>query len=144
VATIAFLGKGTELKIDFGSGLTTVGEVRSITGPNLQGAQVDVTNMDSAGRLREFIAGLVDPGTLSFEVNYNPNYATHASILSDLTTNVTSTALTRTIQINFAQLSPAKGLNLAGFINSAPLTIPVDSQVTQNVEIQLSGSITAY
>ena len=72
-AHATLIGKG-----DSGSPemFTTIAEVGSITGPTLTRDIIDVTNQDSAGAYREFIGGLIDPGELSFDINYIPTDAT--------------------------------------------------------------------
>jgi predicted secreted protein len=139
MASSAFLGKGTQIQYENPASpgtYLTFAEARSISGPSLEGAEVEVTSMDSPGRLREFIGGLVDPGGVDFEVNYIPSNATHQQILADLVANP---APVRNMRVRFAQLTPVRRLDFAGFILSAPLTIPVDSQVTQNVRIRATG-----
>src|SRR5262245_42776376 len=47
-------------------------EIKNVTPPNQQIDDVDVTHNTSPGRRREFIAGLIDPGEASFEMNFIP------------------------------------------------------------------------
>lgn len=140
--TQAFLGKGTQLQVEDspGSGtFTTYAEVLSISGPSLEGGEVDVTNMDSPGRNREFIAGLLDAGTITFDTNYIPSNTLHQQLLSDAQANPQTT---RAHRIRFAQLSPVQRLDFDAFVQSVPLNIPVDSQATQNVTLRVTGAIT--
>lgn len=53
-----------------------LGEVNSITPPNETVDMIDATHMQSPGRMREFIAGLIDPGECAVEINYIPGGAT--------------------------------------------------------------------
>lgn len=62
---------------------TTVAEVKSIQGPNTQTAVVDVTHMGSDDNTREFLPTLIDPGDLSFNVNFLPGNATHTGLRTD-------------------------------------------------------------
>lgn len=50
----------------------TISEVRSINGPDFLTDEKDVTSHSSAGRTKERVGTLNDPGMLSFEVNYIP------------------------------------------------------------------------
>jgi hypothetical protein len=47
-------------------------EVTSIKPPSAKLDQIDVTHMQSPGRRREFISGLIDGGEASFEMNFIP------------------------------------------------------------------------
>ena len=65
------LGKGTQVKRATTSGgvYTAVPNVGSISGPNSTADHIDVTNQGSSSKIRQFITGLVEPGTLSFPCN---------------------------------------------------------------------------
>lgn len=56
---------------------TTIAEVGSISGPTLQADLIDVTNHSSPSRYKEYIQGLKDGGELTFDLNFQPNEATH-------------------------------------------------------------------
>lgn len=56
---------------------TTLAEVGSISGPTLQADLIEVTNHSSPSRFKEYIQGLKDGGELTFDLNYQPNEATH-------------------------------------------------------------------
>lgn len=134
MATQAFLGKGTQLRCDFGSGFVTIAEVRSISGPTLTAAQVDVSNMDS-GDFVEKIRGLIDPGEVTFEMNW----FAHSSQESLFTDFVAGTA--RDFEIRFTQFTPAERLDFNGTCTAYPFNIPTDSQVTANITITVSGAV---
>lgn len=68
---------GTEL-------FTTVAEVKNLSGPNMAAAVIDVTNMDSQNNTREFITSLIDPGEMSFSVNFLPGDTGQQDIINDL------------------------------------------------------------
>lgn len=59
-----------------------VAEVISISPPNDQSDDIDVTHFKSPNRTREFVPGLIDPGEASFEINWIPNDTTGALILT--------------------------------------------------------------
>lgn len=56
--------------------LVDIGEVFNITPPGGTADRVDATHMKSPGRRREYIAGLIDSGEASFEINFVPGSAT--------------------------------------------------------------------
>lgn len=55
---------------------TAIGEVVNITPPGGTKDIVDVTHMGSASATREFLAGLLDPGEATFEINWTPDDTT--------------------------------------------------------------------
>lgn len=60
-----------------------IAEVLSINGPSYSMDVIDVTHLQSTGSFREFIAGLRDAGEVSFDVNFDPDATTHASLRTD-------------------------------------------------------------
>lgn len=80
MATAVTAAIGTLLKLGDGATsetFTTIAEVRDIDGPTLSAEEIDVTNHSTTGNYAESIAGLLDAGTVSFDVNYLPANATH-------------------------------------------------------------------
>jgi predicted secreted protein len=76
----AVFGKGTLIKrSDSGVGapFSTVVEVKSIEGPTMSAAILDVTTHDTAGFWIEQLSGLLNPGNISFRVNFVPDHAMH-------------------------------------------------------------------
>lgn len=63
---------------------TTIAEVKTISGPNMSASVIDVTNMDSQDNTREFITSLIDPGELSFTLNFLPGNTQHQDIITDM------------------------------------------------------------
>lgn len=77
--TDAIIGYGTKVAVETApaSGVyTELGEVTNVTPPNESVDQIDATHMQSPGRTREFIQGLIDPGECSIEFNHIPGSAT--------------------------------------------------------------------
>lgn len=63
---------------------STIAEVKSVSGPTLSSTVIDVTNMDSQNNTREFITSLVDPGELTFMLNFLPANAGQQAVINDL------------------------------------------------------------
>jgi hypothetical protein len=85
--SLAVHAKGTLLQVGDGGGpeiFTTIAEVKSIAGPNLQGATIDVTTHSTAGNYREFKANIIDPGALDFDLNYVGGNTLHKQLLGDI------------------------------------------------------------
>lgn len=61
---------GTQLQMSDGASppvFTTIASIVSITGPSISADTIDVTNMDSPGGWKEFIAGLIEGGEIGVE-----------------------------------------------------------------------------
>lgn len=67
MATIAQIGHGST--VDFG---TFTAEITSIA-ISSEKEELDVTHMESPDERREFIGGLLDPGELTLELNFDPD-----------------------------------------------------------------------
>lgn len=64
--------------------LTRVFGLTAVNRPNLTVDSVDSTTHESVGGVREFIAGLADPGELTATMHYEPGSATDDLILEHL------------------------------------------------------------
>ena len=73
---------GFGMVVSFGTatGTTTAATLTNVTGVSGLDSEVeviDVTSHDSSGRYREKVASFIDAGQLTFDVNFDPNSATH-------------------------------------------------------------------
>lgn len=64
----------------FKQGSTTIGQVRSVSGPSLSKETIDVTHLSSTSRYREFISSLRDGGEITIEYLFDPALASHELI----------------------------------------------------------------
>ncbi len=138
MATAAISGYGTLLKRGDGGSpetFTTVGEVRSISGPSMETDEADVTTHSSAaaGAFKEFILTLIDAGSVEFETNYVPGDATHIGIRTDF--------LARTKR-NWQIVLPGsiQTISFSGYVKSMPFEFPTDDAITQKISIRLTGA----
>lgn len=65
------------------SNYTSIADVRDARGPSIQRDVIDVTHYDSPNLFREFLFGMVDPGEITFDINWNPGVATHSGTTSN-------------------------------------------------------------
>src|SRR3546814_18224058 len=65
-------GVGAKFKLHNGTALTAVANVLAVKPPSPTVETIDVTDHDSAGAMREFIAGLIDTGAGTVRVHYLP------------------------------------------------------------------------
>src|SRR3546814_16245129 len=63
-------GFGAKFKLHNGTALTAVANVLAVKPPSPTVETIDVTDHDSAGAIREFIAGLIDTGEGTVRVHY--------------------------------------------------------------------------
>tara|TARA_R110002126_G_scaffold210134_1_gene356710 strand:- start:663 stop:1091 length:429 start_codon:yes stop_codon:yes gene_type:complete len=91
MSTAATIGHGTVFRRSddgtSGGTMEAVAEVNNISGPGLSRDTVDVTDMDSPEKWREFIGGLKDAGEVSLEVNFVPDSAVVTNWLADINTD---------------------------------------------------------
>lgn len=118
------------------TGFTDIGQISSLSGPNLQAETIDVTTHDSPSAIREFVSGLIDPGEFTVGLVHDPGLATHGALWTDL--------VNRTTAISFGLFFPTL-LNVAwGFEGQVtgfgPIEAQPDGAVTTTVTIKLSGA----
>jgi predicted secreted protein len=117
-----------------GCGGTTVGNIISIGGPNQTRDPIDISTMDSTSKFREFIPGMIDPGEITFECNYD---GTAAGTANTLNTWKTNTANTWTVTFN--NNGTTSSWACSGFMTALGHAIPFDDKVTQSVTVKCTG-----
>lgn len=128
-------GKGTSVKRgDAGSPETfsAIYGARSISYNGMEFDEVETTTHGSAGRFREYMVTLADPGTLEFDINYDPTEPSHIGLRNDLLN-----ATLRNYQIVFP--TGLETISVSGYVKSAPIEYPTDDVVTQKIVIRLTG-----
>lgn len=137
--TAATLGHGTLFQI--GNGMmseifTTIGEVLSVTGPNMNMTPVDVTNMDSANAIREYIAGLRDSGEVTVTVNFLPDNTGQTQVVTDYKARTK-----RNFKITWTDSTPAIW-SFAAFITNIEPNAVVDDRLQATLTMKLTGDVT--
>jgi len=134
----AVSGYGTLLKRGDGGSpevFSTMGEVKSISGPSMSVDEAEVTTHSSAasGAFREFRATLIDAGEIEFEINYVPADSTHVGLRNDL--------LNRTVRNFKIELPGAiQTISFAAFVKQAPYEFPTDDVIKQKVTLRITGA----
>lgn len=138
-ASAGTMGTTTVLKMGNGGSpetFTTIAEITSVTPPALSKDSVEVTNMDSPQRFREFIPGLKDGGEVTVEVNWLPGDPTHdassgyvAQFMDDDNHN---------FQIDIAS-QPRVTWAFRGHISSISPEAPLDDKLSNTIVIKVSG-----
>ena len=134
--------KGTLQKIGDGASpevFATIGQVRSVAGPTTSATVQDVTTHSTAGNWMEKLATLIDPGSLSFPINYDPDDATHA-FATGLWTDFINL-----VERNFQTVFPAAMgyMTYSAYVTNHAFDIPVDNVLQATIELTVNGAITA-
>lgn len=139
MATNAAIGYGAVMAYGDGASpevFTTFAEVTSITPPAAQIDIIDVTHMASPGTAREFIAGLIDYGEASFEINLIPGTGADSAIRSQFAARTT-----KNYRISFPD-SPATTEVFAAFVTGYERNVPVDDRMTATITLKVTGPST--
>jgi len=115
--------------------VTTFGQIVSLSGPNHSVDAIDISNMGSTGKWREFINGMRDAGELSGDIVYDGS--TYASAMKTEFTN--PTAYWRVLFNDHTSTSNCSKIVCAGFLTSLGHTIPYDDKVGQSFTLKLTG-----
>lgn len=127
---------GTLLKLGDGAApevFTTIAEVKDITGPGFEASTNEATNHSSAGAVREWLAGMLDAGEVSFDLNFLPNHATQ-----DETTGLLSEFLSRSVS-NYQLIFPNGQINFKALVTGFEPSAPVDDVLTASVTLKVTG-----
>lgn len=141
--TDAALGYGSRFEILWDDGgspspsYVSLGEVINITPPSSTVDQIDVTHMESPGRRREFIDGLIDPGECSFEMNYVPGSEGDQILLAILDIEPGEPRV-QTCRIVYPNgIRHTFQANLQSYVPS----IPTDDKMTATVSWRVTGTV---
>lgn len=127
-------GHGASLTI----AATAVGNINTISGPNLTRDSIDISTMDSGTKHREFIPGMIDAGEISVDLQYDGT--TVATLLKN---QLTASAQAIVLSVPDAgTVTTSSTYTGTGFITSLGHAIPHDDKVTQSVGIKLTGTLT--
>lgn len=136
--TEARIGYGTKYRIWDASlptpGLVEIAEVINVTPGAATADRIDATHMQSPGRRRETIAGLIDTGEASFEINWVPGNGTDI-----LLRGLMASGERVQHEIEFPN-----GVTLAfdAAITGYEKDIPVDDRMTATITVAVSGEET--
>lgn len=137
----AAMGAGAAFGIGDGASsesFTDLAEVLSISPPSQSVDIIDVTHLKSTDRIREFIAGMIDPGEVSMEMNLVPGSASEIAIqaLEGLST-------TTNFRVTFPDGTAGSVTWIfAGFLAGYEPAIPSGEKMTANVSFKVTGTTT--
>jgi predicted secreted protein len=111
-----------------------VGEVKDINGPDESTDEVDVTNQDSTGGFKEFIATLQDGGNVTFDTNLVPGDTGQQALFG---LKHARTIVPWRIQ----EGDTGYYTHFKGFVNKLGRAFPVGGVMTVSCGIRVSGPV---
>lgn len=136
-ATRAILGYGTTVQVGDSSSpgvWTALLEVIEVTPPNAQVDDVEATHFTSDNRTREYIAGLIEGGEASINMNRVPGSATE-NLLMGLQNSGTKVAVLITWPNGTTWL-------FLGHVKGYETASPIDDRMTATATFKVDGATT--
>jgi predicted secreted protein len=133
------IGAGTEFHLHNGTALTELVGVFNVTIPESTTDDVETTHYKSAGRFREFIAGLKDRGEFTVEMNFVAGNAT------DILCRAADAASdTRAFKIVLPDDAGDAAWEIEGtaYAKGYSRNIPIDDRMTAVLTLRVSGDLT--
>lgn len=115
---------------------STIAEVGDIEGPNDSVDTIEVTNHSSSGAMKEFIAGLIDPGEVSFPINWIPSDATH-----DETTGLESVKNARALRHYQITFPDSTKCEFSALCTKFARKAPVSGKMSADITLKISGPL---
>ena len=134
MTTSARIGYGVAFAIGDGGDpetFTDVAEVTSVTPPSLSMDTVAATHTDSEEGWREYIAGLLDAGEVTIELNFVPGGASTTALLTKLSSRAAGN-----FRITFPDLT---AWEFAGFCTGFEPAAPVEDKMSATATFKLTG-----
>ena len=147
----AFTSFGTTLKVGVATGgaysapSAAVGEILSLNLDGIKLNTIDVSNLGN--QFRTYAAGLIDSGTVSLEINLDPDDAQQLSVVQQLDNTAATTRLAlKSWLITFGNgiggTNPGATFSFIGFVTDYSVKGAMDSAVTASISVKISGSVT--
>jgi predicted secreted protein len=140
MTTLARIGFGTVFQIQDADAspvaYVTVGEVTSITFPNLTRDAVEATHTESTSGFKEYIPGLKDSGEVSIEMNFVHQSASDTLIRAQFLRETLSPC-----KILF-DTSPEDGVSFNAIATGYQVQAPVADKVAATLTLKVSGPVT--
>ena len=114
--------------------VNTIGQITNFTPPSATRDIIDVTSSDSPNFAREFIAGLIDFGEASAEINWDLGTPSDLLLKSLLTERTP-----RTWRATFSQYTPARTLTFTAFLTGYEPDAPLEDKMTATITLKVTG-----
>lgn len=139
MATLAKIGWGSEFWIGDAAtnALVQIAEVTGISLPAAETSEVEATHFKSPNRRREYIAGMIEDGEGTFEINYNPSSAS-ASLIQVAQNNGDTRAYKIVIPDGAGTWEVTGSLIIRRFERN----VPIDDRMTASLTVRFTGGVT--
>jgi hypothetical protein len=141
----AHIGLGAHLQKGDGTSpenFVSILGIKSIAGPGIKRDVIDVTTMDS-GTFREFIGGLVDGGSISFDANWLPRDASQNQDAGGFMAEFDKTSCDSRgnwrITLPLCAGDSEGYFEFAGIVTGQNVTMPMEGVMAFSGEIKVSG-----
>lgn len=123
-----------------GDAYTAIADVIDLNHGGYKVTELDATHLTSPSGVKESIPGMVDPGQFDFDLNWNPDTATHDTLQDDVTT-VPQTV--RYWKVEWAPSSaPSETWRFQGYVSKYAPKAPHDGKMTAALTLKVTGPIT--
>jgi hypothetical protein len=117
---------------------TSIGEMLDITGPGLSRPTIDANNMQSPNRMEEVILGMVQTGTVDFDVQYVRGDVQHQGLITDC-----KAGTLRNFQVVLGD-DPNDPIAFAAYVTKAQPKYPVAGKRTLSISLKITGDGTGF
>lgn len=114
---------------------TDVANILDISGPDMTKNEIDVTAHDSPDKFMEFLGGLRDGGSVTFDINWDPAETTQQPLLADFEDDDDP----RDYMITYPDTSTTE---FSAVVTGWSTSAPVDGKLTASVTMKVSGKPT--
>lgn len=131
---VPILGIGSKISVNRGSGYVDIVKLVEIGEFGLEGDDVEVTNHDSLGGVREYIRGLTDPSEIAFTGVWVAD-ATQIALMTDVLTGMTQPNLPYRITL-------AQGygqFDFSGYLKAFTINPQLDDRMECNGTIKMAS-----
>ena len=114
-----------------------IAQVRSIAGPTVKPNIVDITTHDTVGNWRKKLAVLIDPGNISFEINFDSATSSHAFAtgLWNQMVNLTESGLEMVFPNNVGTLK------FLAYVSQHDFNVPVDNVLSVKIQMDITEAV---
>lgn len=135
--TTAKIGWDSEFWLNDGTALVQLDEVYAVSIPNEQVDLVDATHYQSPNKRREFIAGLVDAGEITVEMNFIAGSTTDTKIVA-----AKAASVARAFKIVVPAATGAWKYEGSAIVTGYERNVPLDDRMTAVMTLKITGAIT--
>ena len=124
----------------WGASTTPIPEVVAINGPGISREAIDVTHLSSDSMCKEFIAGVIDGGEVSLDLNLLPDDTNQSVLFASMISTVASCAK-RALAVTLSNAT-AETISMAGaVITNWESTGAVEGKLGASVTFKVSGAV---